>query len=42
MAEKAKALQHPGLDVALGGHLFQDVQVPASEAVGLLAAASSC
>ena len=25
MAEKAKALQHPGLDVALGGYLFQDV-----------------
>jgi RND superfamily putative drug exporter len=39
MAEKAKALQHPGLDVALGGYLFQDVQVPASEGVGLLAAA---
>ena len=39
MAEKAKALQHPGLEVALGGYLFQDVQVPASEGVGLLAAA---
>ena len=39
MAEKAKALRHPGLEVALGGYLFQDVQVPASQGVGLLAVA---
>jgi RND superfamily putative drug exporter len=39
MAEKAKALQHPGLEVAFGGDLFQNVEVPASEGVGLLAAA---
>ena len=39
MAEKAKALQHPGLEVAFGGDVFQQVEVPASETVGLLAAA---
>jgi RND superfamily putative drug exporter len=39
MAEKAKALRHPGLEVAFGGGVFQQVEVPASETVGLLAAA---
>ncbi len=39
MAEKAAALERGGVEVAFGGYLFQNVQVPASETVGLLAAA---
>jgi RND superfamily putative drug exporter len=39
MAEKAKALEQFGVEVAFGGYLFQEVEIPASEIVGLLAAA---
>ena len=39
MAEKAAALERGGVEVAFGGYLFQNVEVPASELVGLLAAA---
>ena len=39
MAEKAAALEQAGVEVAFGGDLFQEVEIPASEVVGLLAAA---
>ena len=39
MAEKAAALEQSGVEVAFAGDLFQDVEIPASEVVGLLAAA---
>ena len=39
MAEKAAALEQSGVEVAFAGDLFQDVEIPASEFVGLLAAA---
>ena len=39
MAEKAAALEQAGVEVAFGGYLFQEVEIPASEVVGLLAAA---
>ncbi|HET9600466.1 MAG TPA: MMPL family transporter [Acidimicrobiales bacterium] len=38
IAEKAASLERHGVEVAFGGYLFQDVEVPASEGVGLLAA----
>ena len=39
MAEKAAALEQAGVEVEFGGYLFQEVEIPASEVFGLLAAA---